>query len=109
GSHTEFLALIEQQLAVDQSTQNVFLLVGYDLIGVLRILTLRFLLDLLLFALILRASNNLVINARNNLFDHCIGRDNTARSKQNQQNQTGEDLGHKSRKVMMRAAGRADN
>ena len=46
GGDAQVLALFEQQLLVDQIAQNVLVLLGNDLVGIGRVLLLRFLFQL---------------------------------------------------------------
>ena len=74
GSDTQVLAFFEQQLLVNQVPQNIFVLLGDDLVGVARVLLLRFLFQLLFAAHVLGASYDLIINTGYNLFDDRVRR-----------------------------------
>src|SRR2546425_11941365 len=68
----QILALLDQKLLIDQVAQHVFILFSDNLVGVSRILLLRFLAQLLLAALELRARDDLVVDAGDDLLDDRI-------------------------------------
>ena len=86
GGDAQVLALFEQQLLVDQITQNVLVPLGDDLVGIGRVLLLGLLFQLILAAHVFAAGNNLIINAGYNFLDHRVGRRKRRQgSKTNQQ------------------------
>ena len=89
GGDAQVLALFEQQLLVDQIAQNVLVLFGDDLVGIRRVLLLRFLFQLVLAAQVLGARNDLIINAGYNLLDHRVGGQNGRQGGKANQQQPG--------------------
>ena len=73
GGNTEVLAFFQQKLAVYKPAENVLLAGGDHLGCVRRILLLRFIFKLLLLAFIIGASDDLIVDAGNDFFYHCVG------------------------------------
>ena len=90
GGDAQVLAFFEQQLLVDQVAQNVFVPLGDDLVGIRRVLLLRFLFQLFFAAQVFGARNNLIINAGYNLLDHRVGGQKRRQGGNTNQQQPGE-------------------
>src|SRR5207244_8630388 len=88
----QILAFIVQKLLIDQVSQHVFILFSDNLVGVSMILLLRFLAQLLLAALELRARDDLVVDAGDNLLDDRVCR--SGQDREAQKKEAGDEFSH---------------
>ena len=65
----QILALLQQQLLVDQVAQDILLLIGENAVRITRVLLLNLLLELVAAAHVLRTRDDAVVDAGNDLLD----------------------------------------
>ena len=69
AGNAEVFRLVEEELLIDEIAQNVFFAFGKLLIGVLGILLFDFVAELIFAAIVFGTRDDLVVDARNDLFD----------------------------------------
>ncbi len=77
-------------MLINQIAQNVLVALGDDFVGIGGVLLLRFLLQFLFAALVLRAGNNLIIDAGYNLLDYGVRVQKGRKANYTSQQQAGE-------------------
>jgi hypothetical protein len=73
GGDAEILALLHQQVLIDEIAQHVLLVLGETRVGLGAKLLLQLVQQLVTAALEFRAGDDVVVNAGDDLFDHRIG------------------------------------
>src|SRR5207248_6112672 len=95
SGNTEVFALLKQKLAVDKSTKHVFLALRDYFCRIGWILLLGFVFELLLLAIVIGTSNNLVVNSGDNFLYHGVGGKNGRHQNNCNNNEARKDSKHK--------------